>query len=117
MNIKIDSFRSIKSADLFLPENKYIVIYGNNGIGKTTFVKAISSFFNGEDLEKHRSFYDEYSDPFVEINIKAGFYLFDEDYINSVVIKGNNFINDAYEIIIKTPEIIELEASINEKFN
>ena len=49
--LKITNFKSYKDYDLVINKNnKHIVIYGKNGVGKTNILESLSLFSNAKGL-------------------------------------------------------------------
>ncbi|MFA5760633.1 MAG: hypothetical protein WC877_02630, partial [Dehalococcoidales bacterium] len=89
--------------------------YAMNGTGKSTIAKAMYIFANGKDFSELVPFDGEVL-PSCSISPEpSNIFVFNEDYVDRVVLQDDEAIQDAFEVFIKTPEYERQMASINNK--
>ena len=86
-----------------------------NGTGKSTIARAIELISKDESLSVLKAFGSDIeptgtiSEPFTKV------LLFNEDFVNTIVFKESEVIQNAFEVFIKTPEYDERQKLINER--
>lgn len=100
-------------------EHALNIKYGCNGTGKSTISEAISAGVSGkawpQDIIPYGS--DESAVPEVETDGFNSVMVFDEEYINRFLIKGDGFYEDPYRVLLRSPECEELAHEIDEKLS
>ena len=51
-NLSIQNFRNHETLEINIKKTFSIVIYGKNGVGKTSILEALSIFSNGKGIKK-----------------------------------------------------------------
>jgi ABC-type Mn2+/Zn2+ transport system ATPase subunit len=132
VEITIKNCNSIDETKIELYADKLNIKYGMNGTGKSTIVKAIELAANNEEVDLSSLMPFKYlGKPETEI-IKPSIegldsidsvLVFDENYVDQIVFKQDEVVNNSFEIFIKTEkydqkmkEIEKLVAEIKETF-
>lgn len=113
--IKIKNCNCIKSAEIIIEKNTLNIKYGSNGTGKSTISKAIlcKSRDNVEDLNKLMP-YDARGEetPCVENMNFSKVRVFDETYVNSYLFKEKSFLENSFNVFLKSTECDKLTSDI-----
>jgi energy-coupling factor transporter ATP-binding protein EcfA2 len=113
VEINIRNCNNIEAAHIIVEESKLNIKYAMNGTGKSTIATAVDLLKTGKDLKILQSFGEEIV-PSVTIDDRIHKVLvFNESFVNNVVFKESNVIQNAFEVFIKTPKYEELQASID----
>lgn len=101
--VNISNCNNIRSGSIHISEGKLNIKYGINGTGKTTISRAISDANNADKIKELQTYYSD--DPAqILINPRINKILtFDDIFVNQVVFKENEVIENSFEIFIKTP--------------
>ena len=115
INIEINNCNNVTLANIHLIKDRLNICYAMNGTGKSTIAKAIELISKNEDLSVLRPFDGEIapSGKFSESINKV--LLFNEEFVNTIVFKESEVIQNAFDVFIKTPEYEEQQKSINER--
>ena len=115
INIEINNCNNVTLANIHLIKDRLNICYAMNGTGKSTIAKAIEIISKNEDLSVLRPFDGEIapSGKFSESINKV--LLFNEEFVNTIVFKESEVIQNAFDVFIKTPEYEEQQKSINER--
>lgn len=111
--IKINNCNNIKKGEIKLEPNKLNIKYGINGTGKTTIAKAIKFSDDAAKLQTLKSYY---ADDDASISISPVFQkilVFDEEFVNQVVFKEDEVIENTFEIFLKTPNYEQKREQLN----
>lgn len=108
MNIKIENCNNIDEANINIEEGTLNIKYAMNGTGKSTIAKSLSL----ENLKELQTF-GEIKEPNITKNKNIKAEVFNEDFINNIVFKGNDVINNSFEIFIKCEQYDEKRKSID----
>ena len=113
--IRIENCNNIDLANIELRENSLNIRYAMNGTGKSTIGKAIQLLAGHNDLTQLKTFGSD-KEPNVEIpeNIN-NVLLFNEDFVNTIVFKESDVIENAFDVFIKTDDYVLKQEVINEK--
>jgi len=113
--IRIENCNNIDLANIELKENSLNIRYAMNGTGKSTIGKAIQLLAEHNDLTQLKTFGSD-KEPNVEIpeNIN-NVLLFNEDFINTIVFKESDVIENAFDVFIKSDDYVLKQEIINEK--
>lgn len=101
--VNISNCNNIRSGSIKIEKEKLNIKYGINGTGKTTISRAISNANNADKIKDLQTYC---SDDTAKISIIPSFnniLTFDESFVNQVVFKENEVIENSFEIFIKTP--------------
>jgi len=104
MKIKIENVCNINEANLDIEENQLNILYGNNGIGKSSIARAIydSVSSNGNDYQRLTTFGSE-KKPAVRFDKKiVDCLVFNNEYIDTYLFEDQDLLNNSYELIVKT---------------
>jgi energy-coupling factor transporter ATP-binding protein EcfA2 len=89
-----------------------------NGTGKSTIAKAIELISKNESLSVLKPF-DGDIEPNVNISSASEginkVLLFNEEFVNTIIFKESEVIQNAFDVFIKTPEYEESQKAIDEK--
>ena len=113
--IRIENCNNIDLANIELKENSLNIRYAMNGTGKSTIGKAIQLLAGYNDLTQLKTFGSD-KEPNVEIpeNIN-NVLLFNEDFVNTIVFKESDVIENAFDVFIKSDDYVLKQEIINEK--
>ena len=128
IKIAIENCNNISSGEIVLEEEKLNIKYGMNGTGKSTLSTAISLFSQGKTLDDLKPFgSDEDTIPVIKIDKDIqGVKVFNEEFVNNVVFKESEVIDNAFDVFIRTPDyeqkrkdldnrLVRLKVDIDEK--
>lgn len=117
--IHVKNCKCINDASIKVVEHALNIKYGCNGTGKSTISEAISVGVSGkawpQDIIPYGS--DESAVPEVKTDGFNSVMVFDEEYINRFLIKGDGFYEDPYRVLLRSPECEELAHEIDEKLS
>lgn len=108
MEIKLENIRAISKGVITLDDNKINIIYGSNGIGKTTIIKAIEAKLNGtfdSDTDDFTPFFNRDAQPKIVLDQCpfSSVLIFNREYVDSYLYKSDDIANNSYSLIAKTP--------------
>mgnify|MGYP001625375663 CR=1 FL=1 len=119
--LNIQNCNCIKNANITIVENSLNIKYGVNGTGKTTIGVAISiAVENGQEklveelcpYNSDKSKNDEIpkvsSLPYTKVKV------FNEQYVNGYLFKGNGFFDDPFQVFLNSSECNQLMDKIAE---
>jgi len=117
-SVEMNHCNNIVSAKISLLKNKLNIRYAMNGTGKSTIAKAIDLVSKKTSLSALKPF-DGDIEPTAFVsggseNISKVL-LFNEDFVNTIIFKESEVIQNAFDVFIKTPEYEERQRVINEK--
>lgn len=113
--IKIKNCNCIKSAEIIIEKNTLNIKYGSNGTGKSTISKAIlcKSRDNAEGLNKLIPYgASDEEVPCVENMNFSKVRVFDETYVNTYLFKEKSFLENSFNVFLKSTECDKLTADI-----
>ena len=115
--IMIKHCNNILHGELTLEENKLNIKYGMNGTGKTTLSTAISLISQGKDLDQLKPFGS--GDRVVPtINLSKNIQVvkvFNEEFVNNMVFKESEVIDNAFDVFIRTPDYEQKRAELDNR--
>ncbi|MCR5531720.1 MAG: AAA family ATPase [Lachnospiraceae bacterium] len=114
--IKIKNCNCISEANISIQEGELNIKYGPNGTGKTSISEAIyaASQGNADRLGKLKPYSaQEGEEPTVEGLNFSKVRVFDENYIQGYLLKGNTFFEDSFQVFLKSDECDALTQEIN----
>lgn len=114
--IKIKNCNCISEANISIQEGRLNIKYGPNGTGKSTISEAIyaASQENAERLLKLKPYSAKAGeDPVVEGLNFSKVRVFDENYIQGYLFKGNTFFEDSFQVFLRSDECDALTQEIN----
>jgi len=112
MKIKISNCNNIDNAEINIIPNKINIEYGMNGTGKSTMATAIINFDNSEELLKLKPFGKEVI-PSINSDEIVKPVLFNSYFVNNIVFKGNEVIDNSFDVFIKSPQYDEKRKQID----
>lgn len=113
MNVTIENCNNIKNANIDIEKNKINILYGSNGVGKSTIAKCIKAYEDGNDFSEFKSLlYNNKPNVVIDTDFR-GCSIFNQEFINNIIFKEDEFFKDNYELMIKTEKIEETEITIN----
>lgn len=118
MNIVIKNCNCIKRADIEIIEGTLNIKYGINGTGKSTISEAIYAKCSKnekrlQDLMPYGTDSTKSDEvPSVENMQFSKIRVFDENYVNSYLLKGNEFFDDSFQVFLKSEECDALTVQI-----
>lgn len=119
--IQIKNCNCISNVKIEITENALNIKYGPNGTGKSTISEAIFAQSN-DKLDRLASLkpYGSNDECQPEV-INTDFHVvrvFDENYVNSYLFKGDEFFDDSFQVFLKSKEcdslVLEIEGLLNE---
>jgi len=115
IKVKVDNCNNISSANITILKNRLNIRFAMNGTGKSTIAKAIELNSKDENLSPLKTFGNKTEPQVVlsEPHIKV--LVFNEDFVNTIVFKESEVIQNAYEVFIKTPAYEARQKSITER--
>lgn len=115
--VKISNCNCIKSANIVIERNTLNIKYGSNGTGKSTISEAIfcQSQGAGDELKKLLP-YGASAEvmPLVENMNFSKVRVFDETYVNSYLFQKKSFLENSFDVFLKSAECEKLTADIVE---
>ncbi len=115
IEVTIKDCNNIQSSNIQLKKNKLNIRYAMNGTGKSTIARAIDYTSRGESLALLKPF-DVDNIPSCTLSEKINkVMLFNEDFVNNIVFRKSEVIQNSFDVFIKTPEYDEKQKSIKER--
>lgn len=116
-SVRISNCNCIKEANIEISKNVLNIKYGCNGTGKSTISKAIFSKSNNDELELQslKPYGFEIGNemkPNVENLIFSTVRVFDESYVNSYLFKEKSFLENSFQVFLKSDECDSLTHEI-----
>ncbi len=113
--IRVKNCNCISDATIEIVEKSLNIKYGSNGTGKSTISEAIYAQANNEtdrlkDLKPYGS--DDNSQPTVDNPYFHVVKVFNEDYVNSYLFQGDEFLDDSFQVFLKSDKCDSLAAQI-----
>ena len=111
--IIINYCNNIKEGKIYIEPNKLNIKYGINGTGKTTVARAIKLSGNNNELQTLKSFF---TDAPASVSVKPIFnkiLVFDEEFVNQVVFRKDEVIENSFEVFLKTPNYDEKKEQLD----
>lgn len=128
IKISIENCNNISKGEIILEEEKLNIKYGMNGTGKSTLSTAILLFSQDKALDDLKPFgSDENVMPAISIDRDIqGVKVFNEEFVNNMVFKESEVIDNAFDVFIKTPDyeqkrkdldnrLVKLKVDVDEK--
>ena len=115
MLVHIDNCNNIKSANIDLQEQKMNIFFGRNGSGKSTIAKAIALVSEGKGLEALRPYGKKSTanQPTVTGVTNEKIMVFNDEYVKTYVYQKNTIIQNAFDVLVRTPEYDAAKQSID----
>lgn len=119
IKVTIKNCNNISNGELSLKKNKLNIKYGMNGTGKSTLSTAISLMSQGKSLVELKPFgSDENIMPVITVsediqNVRV----FDEKFVNNVVFKESEVIDNAFDVFVKTPDYEERRTELDNRLS
>ncbi len=117
INVDIENCNNIVRGTFAIEKGKLNIKYGMNGTGKSTIATALELYSKNEPLSILKPFgSDEGDEPTVSISEELGPVLvFNEKFVNTLVFQENKVIENAFDVLIKTPDYDERRALLDER--
>lgn len=115
IKITIENCNNISKGELVLETNKLNIKYGMNGTGKSTITTAISLICQGKALDELKPFGSD-EDAIPAINLSQNIQVvkvFNEEFVNNMVFKESEVIDNAFDVFIRTPDYEQKRAEID----
>jgi ABC-type dipeptide/oligopeptide/nickel transport system ATPase subunit len=113
--IVINDCNNISHASIAIFLDNLNLKYAANGTGKSTIAKAIFLSSKGNDLSELRS-YGTTNDPSITIDEPfVNVFVFDEDFVNNIVFRSKEVIENSFDIFIKSPKYNERLDDLNNR--
>lgn len=113
INIKLKNCNNISEADINLKKNIVNIRYAMNGTGKSTIAKAIDLIAKNEGMSILKPFDRNIESTGICSEKIDKVLLFNEEFVNTIVFKENEVIENSFDVFIKTPNYEERQRSIN----
>lgn len=117
IKITIENCNNISKGELALEKNKLNIKYGMNGTGKSTLSTAISLISQGKALDELKPFGSD-EDVMQTINLSQNIQVvkvFNEEFVNNMVFKENEVIDNAFDVFIRTPDYEQKRAELDNR--
>lgn len=113
--IKIQNCNNITSGELDLCGDRLNILFGRNGTGKSTIARAIYLKSQGKELTELAPYgsASETTAPSIDGVTDGGIAIFDDNYVRQYVYQPDSLINDAFEVLIRSPEYDETKKNID----
>lgn len=103
--IRVKNCNCISDATIEIVEKSLNIKYGSNGTGKSTISEAIYAQANNEtdrlkDFKPYGS--NDNSQPTVDNPYFHVVKVFNEDYVNSYLFQGDEFLDDSFQVFLKS---------------
>lgn len=113
--IRVKNCNCISDATIEIVEKSLNIKYGSNGTGKSTISEAIYAQANNEtdrlkDFKPYGS--NDNSQPTVDNPYFHVVKVFNEDYVNSYLFQGDEFLDDSFQVFLKSDKCDSLAAQI-----
>lgn len=108
MEVKINNCNNIETAKINIKENMLNIKYAMNGTGKSTIGKALYL----DDLSELKTFGGK-DNPSITKDIEITSVLFDENFVNNIVFKGSEVIENSFDIFIKSDNYDEKRKNVD----
>lgn len=117
IKITIQNCNNISHGELTLEKNKLNIKYGMNGTGKSTLSTAISLLSQGKTLDELKPFgSDENIIPAINLSQNINrVKVFNEEFVNNMVFKESEVINNAFDVFIRTPDYEQKRAELDNR--
>ena len=113
--IEIENCNNIASSSLSLNKEHLNILYALNGSGKSTIAKVIEVYSKNEALEPFKTFGSK-EEPKINISNKfESVFVFNEDFVNTLIFKESEVIKNSFEVFIKTEKYDEKLAQLNNR--
>lgn len=120
MEIELENVGAINKGTITFDDDKINVIYGSNGIGKTTILAAIQAKLNGtfdNDQSAFVPFFNKSAQP--KITLKScsisNILTFNRNYVDSYLYNSDDIANNSYSLIAKTQNYDDEIQAINQQ--
>lgn len=118
MKITLKNVASIRKGTVQIDEGKINVLYGANGIGKTTLIKVLKEIIEGtfdQNKETFKPLFNLNAIPEANIDKRnfSNILIFNRDYVDNYLYK-DDLANNSYALIAKTSDFEKQIQSINE---
>lgn len=108
MEVKINNCNNIETAKINIKENMLNIKYAMNGTGKSTIGKALYL----DDLAELKTFGGK-DNPSITKDTEITSVLFDENFVNNIVFKGSEVIENSFDIFIKSDNYDEKRKNVD----
>lgn len=120
MEIELENVGTIKRGTITFDDGKVNIIYGSNGIGKTTIVNAIQAkligLFNGTS-NSFAPLFDKNAQPKIDLkqSLFSNILIFNRDYVDSYLYNSDDIANNSYSLMAKTQNYDDEIEAINQQ--
>lgn len=117
-SIKISNFKFFIEEDINL-NNKNVVVYGENGSGKSSFREAISAFFSFDNLDEQKNRFTGVT-PAIKLTFSDGSTFSNNDTMPSFITNSERFFiyhNLLSQVISESDLLISVQKHLKDKFN
>lgn len=111
MEIEIQNCNNIKKGNITIEENCLNIKYGMNSTGKSTIAKAIK---NKDNLISLKTFGEDVEPKTIVSKNLKNVLIFNNEFINNIVFKGSEVIQNAFEVFIKSENYDQKREKINQ---
>ena len=109
----ISNCNNISNANIEILKDFLNIKYAANGTGKSTIAKAILKASKEEDLNELQSYGTEEKPALTSDSPIGNVFVFDEDFVNDVVFRKNEVIENSFEVFIKSQKYDEKLEALN----
>ncbi len=111
--VTIKNCNNIQNGTIKIEKNKLNIKYGINGTGKTTLSKAIFFAKDNDKLQSLKTYNSEIPAEVSVIPELSNVLVFDENFVNQVVFKEGEVIENTFEVFLKTPNYDEKKQQLD----
>jgi energy-coupling factor transporter ATP-binding protein EcfA2 len=114
-NISLTNCNNILQGNVTIKKNKLNIKYGINGTGKSTISKAILLSNSAEKLQSLKTYYTE---DLANVSVSPAVskvLVFDDTFVDQVVFKEENVIENTFEVFLKTPNYDEKKQALDNR--
>jgi len=117
ISVNISNCNNVVNGHFLIEKDILNIKYGMNGTGKSTIATALELLSKQQPLTSLKTFgAGEGEDPTVTVSEPLGNVLiFNEDFVNTLVFQENSFIENAFNVFIKTPDYDQRRASLDSR--
>ncbi len=117
IQVEVTNCNNISSAKIEISKNSLNIKYAPNGTGKSTLAKAIWISSQKGDFSILQS-YGTDEIPTFSSNLQLdNVFVFDEDFVNSIVFRESEVIEKSFDVFIKSPTYDERWENLNKRLH
>ncbi|NPE27499.1 AAA family ATPase [Methanococcoides sp. SA1] len=115
INFSICNCNNISSADIEIKKQFLNIKYAANGTGKSTIAKIIQIASKEEKLDDFHSYGSDENPSFTSDKPIDNVFVFDEEFVNSIVFQESEVIGKSFEVFIKSQDYDQKVEALNSR--